>query len=155
MRAVHAEASVVWARSNRYVEIAEDKWTKAFDLRVLADGTRRLATQPGAGELVVVDQVPPEDWKAIQRRLARGLGSGEHQLGSKRAYYPDRSLTVRIDGASLRFVEEREFNAGPLDDEARARRVRALRAWAIALDALACAECTDQRDDDRRWIESR
>lgn len=147
------EAVTVHARCNEALPPGPDRGA-TFDLRILPDGSRRLAKWLGEAETVVVDRIDPALWIQLQSTLRHEVGSDDRVI-DQASSWPARRLTIRIDERRFEFSQGRDQNLNHADEALKPVLHRALRAWAALWDVLDCPTCTDHRAVDARVLQAR
>jgi hypothetical protein len=143
------------AQCRTTIQLEGDRWTQPFDLRVLPDGSRRLAVGPSTGEILTVDSVPTYEWERLQADLRRIVENEEWKHPAADEDWLERKLCIRLDTGSLEFAETRDADRSSFSADVRKIHVRGLRAWALVRGAMECPDCTDQRPQDQAWIDGR
>ncbi len=142
------ESCVVHACCNATFPVASGR-TESFDLRLLADGSRRLSKNQGG--FVVVDRVDPPSWNRLQLVLGGELVEAAQTIGDEPGM-PARSLAIRVNDRTLAFRQARDQSLESFGEASLLGLQRALRAWAAVWDVLDCPTCTDHRADDERFM---
>jgi hypothetical protein len=126
----------------------------SFDLRILPDGSARLARSLGRAERVVTWELAPAERERLARELALATAGEVRAVGSTPGYGDARRLTVRSGASSLSFVEPRDGWSPPIDGtiEERFAAADALRLWQTVRATIDCDGCDDHSEKDRRWL---
>ncbi len=125
---------------------------KAFDFRMLGDGSVRVATNFGAEEFVRVSKLETPAWSALRDSITTTLGPEPISLGEPDSYNPYRSLRIRLPDARLSFVDDDSVIVSGMADAELATYRRVIRAWAVVREAVDCLDCVDHRSADKGWL---
>jgi hypothetical protein len=128
----------------------------SFDLRILPDGSARLARSLGRAERVVTWELGPVARKWLERELALSIAGEVRAVGEAPSHGDVRRLTIRSGESSLSFVEPSAGWCPPVDGtlEERFAAADALRAWQTILVSIDCDGCDDHSEKDRRWLQA-
>jgi hypothetical protein len=147
------DAASAHARSGRASSRSREP-SGSFDLRILPDGSARLARSLGRSERVVTWELEPAERERLARELGLATAGEVRAVGSAPGHDDARRLTVRSGAASLSFVEPRDRWSPPIagTTEERFAAADALRAWQTIRATIACDGCDDHSEKDRRWL---
>jgi hypothetical protein len=126
----------------------------SFDLRVLASGEARLATDLGAQERVRTFSLDSSAWQSLERELQMLAGVGNRAIGEPELPLT-RELVLRTGDATLTFVQPTDWSPpedGDLDQ--RLALEDALRAWALVRELASLPEPDPHAKKDRHWLGS-
>lgn len=122
-----------------------------YDLRVLADGSRRFAIRFLDFERVMLDATPAGAWAVLDGSLPWIVGDRDQTMGV--GYKPwTRRLELRSGGNVLRFFQNERQDPAELNKASKGAYVRALRGWGMMRDTLDCDLCGDERPGDADLI---
>jgi hypothetical protein len=140
------EALAVWAHSDA---IGRDG--ASFDLRVLRDGSYRLASHVN-DETVVLGRWEEPGWAKLRAVETQLLAGSSVQLESTKPWMATRTLRIALDKSQLVFS-----NAGldpeHLDAETARAYKTALLCWAEIRAAITTPGLADHRARDRAWLD--
>ena len=140
------EALAVWAHSGA---IGRDG--ASFDLRVLRDGSYRLASHV-EDETVVLGRWEESAWAKLRAVETQLLAGGSVQLESDKPWMATRTLRIALDKSQLVFSDA-GLDPEHLDAETARAYKTALLCWAEIRAAITTPGLADHRARDRAWLE--
>jgi hypothetical protein len=128
----------------------------SFDLRVLRDGSARLATNVEGRnwkrEVVTLEKWEPEVWSATKSALETLLGRKQLKLHRESKLGGTRELRVSLPSAGLDFTNAKLL-VDELEGEERATYAVVLRCWSEVRARIAALEIADYSQEDKVWLE--